>query len=228
MYSMGKTKAIASATILLSLVLFQTDGCAENDEITDHYRRMMVYHEYMDGNVPDGAVVFIGDSITQGLCVCAVTPLAVNYGIGSDTTYGVLQRLPKYKSLEHCAAIVFAIGVNDLSRRSDDEIISNWKLIMQSIPEDIPAIFSAMHPLDAETKNISEESNQRIVRLNEALKNLCAENNQYFASAYAKLVNEKGNLDPAFHTGDGVHLNTAGYQVWIAVLQTALQSIPQE
>lgn len=228
MYSMRTAQAAVTTAVLFSLMLFQPEGCADSDEITDHYRRMMVYHEYMDGNVPDGAVVFIGDSITQGLCVCAVTPLAVNYGIGSDTTYGVLQRLPKYKSLEHCSAIVFAIGVNDLSRRSDEEIIGNWKLIMQRIPEDIPAVFSAMHPLDAETKNISEESNQRIVRLNEALKNLCAENNQYFASAYAKLVNEKGNLDPAFHTGDGVHLNTAGYQVWIAVLQTALQSIPQE
>jgi len=41
-------------------------------DITAHYKRMMVYHRYMEGSVPDGAVLFIGDSITQGLCVVAV------------------------------------------------------------------------------------------------------------------------------------------------------------
>lgn len=200
-------------------------GWAERDEITDHYRRMMIYHGYMDGNVPEGAVVFIGDSITQGLCVSAVAPLAINYGIGSDTTFGVLQRLPKYKSLEGCAAVVFAIGVNDLSRRDDEEIVKNWQEIMDQIPADTPAIFSGILPLDPEGQGRKENLNGRIVALNALLEKLCSENGHAYVNAGPMLSNDEGNLDKAYHTGDGVHLNTAGYEVWISVLRDGLEKV---
>ena len=55
-------------------------------EITGHFHRMLRYHSRIDGNVPNSSVLFIGDSITQGLCVSAVSSPSVNYGIGSDTS----------------------------------------------------------------------------------------------------------------------------------------------
>ena len=61
----------------------------KSSELTAYYHRMLGYHERMDGNVPDGAVIFIGDSITQGLCVSEVALQSVNYGIGTDTTFAV-------------------------------------------------------------------------------------------------------------------------------------------
>jgi hypothetical protein len=75
-------------------------------ELTPHFKRMLTYHKRMDGNIPSGAVIFIGDSITQGLAVSAVYPKSVNYGIGSDTTIGVIKRLSDYKSLSRARAIV--------------------------------------------------------------------------------------------------------------------------
>ncbi|NLN92441.1 MAG: hypothetical protein GX130_03900 [Candidatus Hydrogenedens sp.] len=212
--------------LMLFLCLMSSPlGWAESDEITDHYRRMMIYHEYMDGNVPEGAVVFIGDSITQGLCVSAVAPLAINYGIGSDTTYGVLKRLPKYKSLERCGAVVFAIGVNDLSRRNNKEIVSQWQEIMERIPAGTPAVFSGILPMDPVSQGRTSNSNERILELNATLAELCAEKNHVFVNAGPLITNEEGNLDSAYHTGDGVHLNTAGYEKWIAVLREGLEKI---
>ncbi len=60
---------------------------------------------------PDKSVVFVGDSLTQSLYVDAVARPSVNYGIGGDTTVGVLGRLPEYRSILCASAVVMAIGV---------------------------------------------------------------------------------------------------------------------
>lgn len=211
-------------TVLPGVPSFAQD--AESD-ITEHYRRMIVYHKYMDGNVPDGAVLFIGDSITQGLCVVAVHDKAVNYGIGSDTTLGVLERLPAYRSMERAAAVVIAIGVNDLSRRDNNAILENYKKIMAAVPPDIPLLFSAVLPLDDRNKPDAEKRNERICELNQGLKALCAGEGQcIFLDSTPSLVDDTGNLDPAYHTGDGVHLNMAGYILWIRDLRGKLDALP--
>ena len=200
-------------------------GQTPDGDITEHYKRMMVYHQYMDGNVPEGAVVFVGDSITQGLCVSAVWDRAVNYGIGSDTTVGVLQRLPKYASMSRAAAVVIAIGVNDLKRRDNAEILGNYKKIMDAVPAGTPLVFSAVLPLDDRAKAEAENRNGRIRELNKGLAELCATDTRcYFVDITASLVDETGNLQPSFHVGDGVHLNTAGYAQWINDLREHLES----
>ena len=60
---------------------------------SSRYAKILAYHKRIDSNIPDDAVIFIGDSITEGLAVSSISPVSVNYGIGSDTTLGVLQRL---------------------------------------------------------------------------------------------------------------------------------------
>ena len=146
--------------LLLAVVLLKSDfidrvqtklGIQQSGlsaEITPHFHRMLRYHKRMDGNVPDGSVVFIGDSITQGLCVSAITCPSVNYGIGSDTTLGVLQRLQDYRSIDRASAVLLAIGINDMKRRSNDEIFENYRLIIEQIPKTTPIVFSAVLPLD--------------------------------------------------------------------------------
>ena len=195
-------------------------------DITDHYRRMMTYHNYMDGNVPDGAVLFIGDSITQGLCVAAVCERAVNYGIGSDTTVGVLERLPAYGSMERAAAVVMAIGVNDLSRRENEAILENYSRIIATIPATVPVLFSAVLPLDERVERISEGRNARIRLLNAGLKTLCEEHTRCrFVDATQALADDTGSLSPAYHVGDGVHLNTLGYTQWIDKLSEGFAAL---
>ena len=94
-------------------------GINSTPEITKHYTRMMMYHERMDSSIPTGSVIFIGDSITQGLATSAISQLSVNYGIGSDTTLGVIERLDTYHSINTAKAVVIAIGINDIKRRND-------------------------------------------------------------------------------------------------------------
>ncbi len=213
----------------LSMILLNLQIQAQNPdtEITEHYKRMMTYHRYMDGNIPEGAVLFIGDSITQGLCTAAVWECSVNYGIGSDTTVGVLQRLPDYSSMSRAGAVVIAIGVNDLARRDNAEILDNYKKIMEAVPRQTPLLFSAVLPIDERVKENKEDRNPRIRELNQGLADLCKMDNRCsFLDSTPDLADDTGNLNPSYHVGDGVHLNTEGYALWITALRKQLNTIP--
>jgi lysophospholipase L1-like esterase len=227
--------------LLLALVLLKSDfldrmqaklGIQESGlstEITQHFHRMLRYHKRMDGNVPDGSVVFIGDSITQGLCVSAVACPSVNYGIGSDTTLGVLQRLPDYRSIDRASAVVLAIGINDMKRRSNEEIIENYQSIVGKIPKTTPIVFSAVLPLDEESREEWQGRNQdRTKRLNSSIQRLAdTDSRVFFVDAGPLLVDASGNLADKFHDGDGVHLNSQGNAIWINALQDGIQRAQQ-
>src|SRR5450432_2394781 len=79
------------------------------------YEERLAAHLLTDRVVPAGAVVFVGDRQVQGLDVASVASVAVNYGIGGDTTVGVLRRLPLYASLTRARAVVLEVGTNDLA-----------------------------------------------------------------------------------------------------------------
>ena len=198
-------------------------------EITEHFQRMLIYHSRMDGNVPPGATIFIGDSLTQGLCVSAVTCPAVNYGIGSDTTVGVLQRLSTYQSIERAAVVVLAIGVNDFRRRGNEEIIGNFRQIVASMPGSAPIVISGVLPQDeAAQLEWSGRNSMRIKPLNQNLAQLAASDPRLlFFDAGPLLIDAEGNLRDEFHVSDGVHLNAQGNKIWIQALQRAVTQARQ-
>ena len=188
-----------------------------------HYNMMLMVHKWMDNSVPDDAVIFIGDSITQGLVVSNVSPKSVNFGIASDTTFGLLERLPDYNSFSRAKAIVLAIGVNDLRARDNNSIVENYKIILNGLPSNVPIIASAVLPID-ETIRINT-SNNRISRLNVALSSL-SENykNVRFINPSKQLMDLENNLSDSYHTGDGLHLNAKGYKIWVNELIKALKN----
>jgi lysophospholipase L1-like esterase len=200
---------------------------AVQPELSDYFHRLVRYHSRMDGNVPDGAVVFIGDSITQGLCVSAVAPLSVNYGIGSDTTVGVLNRLSTYQSVNRASVIVIEVGVNDLARRSDEEILRNYQAIADRLPAGKPVIFNAVMPLDEEV-HPWKGYNSRIKALNAGLKALCDKSARlHYVDIGPLLVDGKGNFADELHDGDGVHPNAKSNALWIAELRKKIAEIKQ-
>jgi lysophospholipase L1-like esterase len=200
----------------------------EITEITEYFHLMVRLHTRMDDNVPDGAVVFIGDSITQGLCVSAVVPLSVNYGISSDTTVGVLQRLPTYRSIRRAGAIVVAIGSNDMVFRPNEEILRNYLSIAGQMSRNVPVIFSAVLPVDEKAHKGWRGRNQRIQALNADLKSLISKSkNLFLVDAGYLLVDVHGNLAHEYHAGDGLHLNAKGNAIWIKELQKTIMSAQQ-
>jgi lysophospholipase L1-like esterase len=216
--------------ILLGIMLIKSDfielaqqKIAFTPELTKHYYQMLSYHKMIDSNVPAGCVIFIGDSITQGLCVSAVSPMSVNYGIGGDTSFGVLNRLKEYLSLNRARKAVIEIGFNDLKRRSNEAILNNYQRIIKYMPTNLPIVFSSVLPVDEGVKIDMVGYNKRIQGLNAGLKDLCAKSHRLqFVDVNPSLVDKDGNLSHQFHIGDGVHLNSLGYQIWIDALRKAL------
>lgn len=229
MTSQLKAIRLILAALALTMICFSVPAADSSVDIsadlTDHYHRMMRYHERMDGNVPEGAVLFIGDSITQGLCVAAVSERGVNYGIGSDTTVGVAHRLPRYTSIARASAVVLAIGVNDLRRRDNEAILERMAQLIETISGQAPLVVSAVLPLDERVSSIDAGRNERIAALNRGVAALCAQQaGCVFVDVSATLSDAQGNLAEEHHVGDGVHLNTAGYALWIDALRDAIAS----
>ncbi|MCF6325012.1 MAG: GDSL-type esterase/lipase family protein [Gammaproteobacteria bacterium] len=190
-----------------------------SDELTPHYREMLAFQKRIDKNIPGKSLIFIGDSLTQGLAVIAVSPQSINYGIGQDTTVGVLKRIPFYRSILKSKAVIIAIGINDLKRRSNDEIVKNYLDIVGLIPKNIPVLLSAVLAVD-EVASGRAGFNERIKKLNGSLEDICKNSHRlHFLNISKLVVNSDGNLSTDYHLGDGVHLNGLGNKIWIAELK---------
>ena len=87
-----------------------------------------------------GAVVFLGDSITQewggGLGAAFPGVKVANRGISGDTTRGVLLRIQDDVLVLDPAAVVLLIGTNDLEEGATPETIAgNLKLILAAMKQ---------------------------------------------------------------------------------------------
>lgn len=184
------------------------------DELDVYYNKLLSIQERQDLQVNNGSIIMIGDSITQGI----IYPRFINYGIGSDTTYGVLNRLEKYKSLQEANKIILMIGINDLKRRSDNQIIENYQKIIEYFPNNKLIVFSILPVNEAVVLKNSEMNNIRINKLNKELSRICKNNSVVFIDISEEYLNKDGYLDSKFHVGDGIHLNPEGYRIWIKYL----------
>ena len=197
-------------------------GLLNPPEITHFYDKMLGSHLQLDGSVENDSVIFLGDSITQGLNVAAVTNQAINYGIGMDTSYGLLKRVSQYKSLTKASTVVIAIGINDLIRvnRRPVDVLKNYEAILESLPSEANVIMQAVFPVD-ETKDFAG-ANAKIIQLNGMLKTLAKEQGHTFVNLHERYLSNGGNLKGFLHIGDGLHLSSEGYKLWITALNKTL------
>jgi lysophospholipase L1-like esterase len=188
------------------------------------YQSLITMYQRVDKNVSSGSVIFIGDSLIQGLAVSEISPKAVNFGIGHDTTEGILKRLHHYQSIQRAKALIIAVGFNDLNKIDDHTLLANFDAILEGIDEHVAVYISALHPVDERLVQHSQISNQRIQAINLQLaEKTKAKANIYFSSVYAKL-SKNGKLDSRYHIGDGIHLNKLGNELWIAQLRKDLEA----
>ena len=191
-------------------------------ELPSHYQAMAEFHDRVDQNVPAQSVLFIGDSHIQGLAVSAVTDHAVNFGIGGDTTVGVMKRLRRYQSLTSVKAVVLAIGFNDLRLRSNAEIIKRMGEILTYLDERASVVLCAVIPVGQKEH---EAFNQRIRNLNASLKEMVSRHNRVtYLDSFSGLLTPQGYLPSHYHVSDGVHLSEQGYAHWISQLAQSLKS----
>lgn len=205
--------------LLLALLVWKTDFLpkvkamlfATTPRSNPHVANMLAYHRGMDPSVPEGAAIFLGDSITQSLATATVAPHAVNYGIGFATTGDLLRHLPEYKSLNRASIVYLMIGVNDLLLGQAAGLHDRLKQIAQALPTDRRVVWSGLMPVFS-----PEVSPAQIAAANEVIQVACAERPR---CTYVDTVALFAGDSSLFH--DGLHPNERGYARWMAALRGA-------
>ncbi len=169
-----------------------------------------------------GAVVFLGDSITQmwgdDLGNSFPGMKVANRGISGDTTRGVLIRIKEDVLDLQPRAVVLLIGTNDLDEKAEPETIAaNLKLILAALKSHnatMPIILCQVFP-SSETKN---RPATKIKKLNQLYAALVKGDPQItLIETWPLFANAQGDAKPE-EFPDLLHPNQAGYAKWAAAL----------
>lgn len=178
-------------------------------ERTEFYQKTLEIHKRVDGQVLDNSKIIIGDSLTHGF----LTNEFVNFGIASDTTKGVLNRIEDYKSLKKAFKIILFIGINDLGSVDDNQIIENFEKIFEKVPIDKLIVVSLLPVTKQYELGGKKITNERIKKFNKKLQTLCRQKGIKYLDINSQFSDKSGYLIESFELGDGIHLNMSGYKV---------------
>jgi len=173
-----------------------------------------------------GAVVFLGDSITQGwgddMGKSFADLKVANRGISGDTTRGVLIRLKEDVISLHPKVVVLLIGTNDISNAAEPETIaSNVNLILAALQAEEPPIsvkLCEVFPSSA-SKNRPKE---KITRLNQLYALLVKSKPRVTLVHTWAIFADKAGDAKASEFPDLLHPNQAGYEKWAKALRPLL------
>jgi lysophospholipase L1-like esterase len=169
------------------------------------------------------AVVFLGDSITEGwgegLGAAFPDIKPANRGISGDTTRGVLLRLEEDVLALDPAAVVLLIGTNDLEEGASPEVIAgNLKLIVAALEQHdsrMPIVLCQVFPSSTTKKRPAD----RIKAIN-ALYLAAVKNDAHvtYVETWPLFADADGDAT-ASEFPDLLHPNEAGYAKWAAALR---------
>lgn len=180
-----------------------------------------------------GAVVFCGDSLTEGFKKAPAWKDAfgglklANRGIGGDVSRGLLFRFKEDVLDLNPKAIVMLIGVNDLSAHADPKAlesnISDMIEMARKQNATVPIILCQMPPRDhpkAPTKpGALKDANERIAKLAEGKENMVV------IDLFTAMADAEGNPVPEYFSKDKLHLAAPGYAKWAELLKPAFEKL---
>lgn len=174
-----------------------------------------------------GAVVFFGDSISEGWNLAQSFPKlkTANRGIAGDTTRGMLCRLhPNVLDLQP-KAIVLLGGINDLFnplQGTPEAIAQNVRSMLEKIhaaTPGTPVLVCEIFPCQSMAADIVRAANAAVDKV------VADFPNAHRVKTYDGFLNSDGMQNNSFFT-DGTHLTPAGYDVWEKILKVELAHHP--
>lgn len=176
-----------------------------------------------------GAVVFLGDSITQGwgddLRGAFPGVKVANRGISGDTTRGMLLRLKDDVLALEPAAVVLLLGTNDLGDQAPAETIAgNLRLIVAALKAydgKLPIVLCQVFPSSASKQRPAE----KIKELNKLYAEVVKGDPQITVlDTWSLFANAAGDARPE-EFPDLLHPNPQGYAMWAAALRPILATL---
>ena len=176
-----------------------------------------------------GAVVFLGDSITQGWgddLHCAFPGMKVaNRGISGDTTRGMLIRLKGDVLDLNPSSVVMLMGTNDLEEKAEPQTIAdNVKLIVAELKKHnpkMPIVLCQVFPSSA-TKSRPAD---KIKEINKLCADVVRGDSQITVlETWTLFADDMGDAK-AEEMPDLLHPNAVGYKKWAGALRPVLATL---
>ena len=175
-----------------------------------------------------GALVFLGDSITQGWGDVGSSFPGVkvaNRGISGDTTRGVLIRMEGDVLALNPAGVVLLIGTNDLEEKAEPEVVAaNVRLIVGALRKhnpSMPVVLCLVFPSsDAKSRPAA-----KIRQLNALYREAVADEPQVTVlDTWSLFADVHGDAKEA-EMPDLLHPDVVGYAKWAQALRPVLETV---
>jgi lysophospholipase L1-like esterase len=190
--------------------------------LPDHYVDRV--RKFRQEPVFTNRMMFLGNSITEmgnwGKLIGDSS--VVNRGIGGDNTYGILARLDDVITRKP-SKLFLLIGINDISKDIPEVVIAdNIRKIIARVQRESSQTriyLESILPVNPDIPGFPQhyDKNDHIVYTNKLLRQLAQEAGIGFIDTYSIFNDGSGKLRRDF-TGEGLHINQAGYVYWVKYL----------
>lgn len=230
---MSNRKSILLIAVMLMLAPLSARGQSEltnqrlfdtEPNVPDHYERRVA--EFEAERVEAGRIVFLGNSITEGgdFATLLGDSTVVNRGISGDNTFGVLRRIDEVIA-RRPSKLFIMIGINDISKDIPPEVIAdNCRQVIERVQGGSPGtqiFLQSLLPLNTAYPGFLQHfaKEYHVIRTNILLREVAAKSGVRFINLFPVFMDATERLDERL-TYDGLHLNDAGYAVWVDHLRT--------
>jgi acyl-CoA thioesterase I len=204
---------------------------------TDDFGQLARYREADAALAPPapGAsrVIFLGDSITDYWKLPNYFPGKpyINRGVDGQTTPEMLVRFRQDVIDLHPKVLVVLAGTNDIAGVTgptrNEDIEANYASMAElARAHGVRVVFAPVLPVHNYTHDAEESfalrPRDRILALNQWLKDYCAKNGFVYLDYFSAVVDERGMLKRTL-SDDGLHPTDAGYKIMAPLAEKAIQ-----
>ena len=228
---MEKKLTIVASIIIALGVLGAVIGIGYYYGIVQKIEQYTVFKEYYDMKVAQFEeenktidsveVAFLGDSLTDGCDISLYYPqyVAVNRGIGGDTTFGLEKRLKVSAYDVNPKVVVMLIGANNFGT-----MMNNYERIVKKLKSNLPDTKIILLSLSCMGKEWGR-NNSKAVENNTKIKSIASRQGCYFVDIFEPLKNPATNQIYDEYTIDGGHWTDLGYKVVVSQVTPVLVEI---
>ncbi|MGQ1911073.1 GDSL-type esterase/lipase family protein [Marinifilum sp. RC60d5] len=168
-------------------------------------------------------IAFLGDSLTEGGKWDVFFPNheLCNYGVSGEKSVEILSRLDQVLA-EKPNQIFLMMGINDLGDGvGKNDILNNFSELISRLKKEpeVLVVVQSLLPVNFQLFASETFCAKDIRDINKLLKTFCEKEMITFVDLYSLFSTYSDELIKEY-TYDGLHLNSAGYRLWVNCLQS--------